>query len=261
MQNSDLSYIGVTERGDAGIDFSWHGRLGQPQWAGAVLITKRLSERFIELALTATKPVIVHCTCTGNGGTWAEPNVPDYREQLEMLQRLIDCGFPAERTVLRVDPIIPTPGGLDNARRVLHHVLRKQIPVTRVRFSVLDQYPHVVQRLQAMGKQPFYPAVNGRCPFYAPKGQLEAVADMLAQFPFRYESCAEDWAARIHPDKITVRGCVSQLDLDLMGLKAPDVLRTNMQGRNGCHCLSCKRELLTTRKPCPNKCVYCYWKD
>ena len=73
---SGTRYIGVTERGDAGADLVWADRIKDPMWAGAVLITKRMSARFNDLVLACPKPVVVHCTCTGNGGTWAEPAAP-----------------------------------------------------------------------------------------------------------------------------------------------------------------------------------------
>lgn len=253
--------IGVTERGDAGTDFSWHKKLEDPEWAGAVLITKRLSPEFNKLVLSAPKPAVLHCTCTGNGGTWVEPNAPDYRTQLDLLSELIGAGFPANRVVLRIDPVIPVPEFLGNSAAVLDYVLEKRIPVSRVRFSVLDQYPHVIKRLEALGKPPFYPHVNGRYSFYAPYSMKKAVTDMLRKYPFTFESCAEDWAADMGPGKFVARGCVSETDLALMGIPVSAGMSSNPQGRTGCHCLSCKAELLTRRRPCPNACVYCYWKN
>ena len=54
--------IGVTERGDAGIDFSWYDKLDTV--SGAIIITKKISDAFIDKILTASKPIILHCTCT-----------------------------------------------------------------------------------------------------------------------------------------------------------------------------------------------------
>ena len=40
-------YIGITERGDAGIDFSWVKQLQtNPAFQGAILITKNCNEQF-----------------------------------------------------------------------------------------------------------------------------------------------------------------------------------------------------------------------
>lgn len=49
-------------------------------------------------------PIVVHCTCTGWGHTRMEPNVPDYKQQLSQMKKLIESGFPASRMVLRIDP-------------------------------------------------------------------------------------------------------------------------------------------------------------
>ena len=257
----DTGLIGVTERGDAGTDFSWHQSLAQPCWAGAVLITKRMSDRFNQLVLSAPKPCIVHCTCTGNGRTWIEPAAPGYETQLDFLAKLIDAGFPAERTVLRIDPIIPSPEFLGNSERVLQYVLDKHIPVGRVRFSSLDQYPHVIKRLEEAGRPKFYPDWQpGRYSFHAPDRYKRDLVAMLSKYPFVYETCAEDWAQRFAPGKFVARGCVSELDLKLLGLEGIVAAGANPQNRNGCHCLSVKGELLNKRAQCPNRCIYCYWK-
>ena len=104
-----ISKIGITERGDAGIDLSWTQKLGHVE--GAVLITKNITNEFISNVLHLNNighKLIVHCTCTGFGGTELEPNVPDYKIQLNRLKLLIDSGFPISQCVLRIDPIIPT---------------------------------------------------------------------------------------------------------------------------------------------------------
>lgn len=256
----DADLVGVTERGDAGTDFSWAERIKRPEWAGAILITKRMGPEFNRLVLECKKPVVVHCTCTGNGGTWIEPAAPDYETQLGFLADLIAAGFPANRTVLRIDPIIPTPEYLGNSAKVLDHVLEKRIPVGRVRFSLLDQYPHVIKRLRAAGRPNFYPDANGRYQFSPPWAMRRAALDMLSRYPFTFESCAEDWAAKDRPGKFVARGCVSETDLAILGLPVPDGATHNPQNRTGCHCLSVKGELLDKRAQCPNKCIYCYWK-
>lgn len=244
--------IGITERGDAGIDFSWHDKLDKVD--GAVIITKKLSDKFNEKLLTASKPVILHCTCTGWGGSWLEPNVQDFKTQLNYLTKLIDAGFPTENVVLRIDPIIPTEEGVNRAKAVLDYVLENKIPVSRIRFSIYDEYNHVKDRLLALGKDPFY----GKS-FYAPTYMTNLVIITLAKYPFVFETCAEDILAS-KSNKFISKGCVSSTDLEIMNLEVPESLLENMQNRNGCHCLSCKTELLTSRAQCPNGCVYCYWK-
>lgn len=244
--------IGITERGDAGIDFSWHQNLSTVD--GAIIITKKMSDRFNELMLSASKPVILHCDCTGWGGTWLEPNIHDYKTQLAYLKKLIDAGFPSNRIVLRIDPIIPTEEGIRRACDVLDYVISENIPISRIRCSIYDEYNHVKDRLRAIGKEPFY---NGT--FYAPLSMMDDVITAFSNYPFTFETCAEDMVAA-RSDKFIAVGCVSLTDFNLMGLEPPTSMHENGQNRRGCHCLTNKTELLSRRAQCPNGCLYCYWK-
>ena len=100
--------IGITERGDAGLDFSWKEKLYMLDCA--VLITKNMNDRFIENVCYAYEKgykLIVHFTCTGLGDTEFEPNVPHYEKQIGQLRKLINSGFPKSHCVLRIDPIVP----------------------------------------------------------------------------------------------------------------------------------------------------------
>lgn len=244
--------IGITERGDAGIDFSWCNKLSQVD--GAIIITKKLSEKFIEKILSAAKPVILHCSCTGWGGSWLEPNNPSYQNQLEMLKSLINKGFPAKNVVIRVDPIFPTSEGIQRACNVLDYVISEKIPVSRIRISIYDEYRHAKERIIASGHPAFYP--NS---FYAPKKMTDNVISALSAYPFTFETCAEDFLSA-NSNKFISKGCVSEHDLSIMNLKVPEDMTENMQNRKGCHCLSCKTELLERKTQCPNRCLYCYWK-
>lgn len=253
--------IGITERGDAGIDFSWIPMLKTVD--GAILITKKMSDAFNKCVMSAEKPVIIHCTCTGWGGTYMESNVQPYEEQLAYLQRLIGMGFPINRVVLRLDPIIPNEEGLRRAENVLeymcHRSPRYQPEKLRVRFSVVDEYPHIRERLAKAGVSSIYEDVSGMSRYRADVNEKRAVAALLSKYPFAYEACAEDWALRYM--KVDCIGCVSRNDMEIMGLSVPGTLWENQQGRKDCHCLTCKTELLSNKKRCPNGCLYCYWHD
>lgn len=45
--------IGITERGDASIDYQWKGKL--PSVDGAILITKNLTDQFIDTVIFSFK--------------------------------------------------------------------------------------------------------------------------------------------------------------------------------------------------------------
>jgi hypothetical protein len=61
--------IGITERGDAGLDLSWADRLSEVD--GAILITKNPRPKFQKVVMEASKPVIIHFTVTGYGGIFS----------------------------------------------------------------------------------------------------------------------------------------------------------------------------------------------
>lgn len=248
--------IGITERGDAGIDLSWFQKLNTVD--GVVLITKRITNAFINKVLEAHNnghKIIVHCTCTGWGQSAFEPNVPDYKSQLNQLKSLIDAGFPEKQCVLRIDPIFPTEPGIKRVTDVIDYFESLNTGVTRYRISIYDEYNHVKDRLRKAGYNTCYDG------FYASKQQMSTVAAALTKYPHTFETCAEDFLASNFPNTFKCQGCISKTDADILGLKLPNNLSENGQQRTGCHCLTCKTELLTNKHRCPNQCIYCYWRD
>lgn len=249
--------IGITERGDAGLDFAWYDKIKNGQVRGAILITKQISDTFIQKVLDLHQnhhaKLIVHCGCTGLGGTILEPNVPKYTHQLSQLKKLIDAGFPIEQCVLRIDPIIPTDDCIACAVKVLREAFTLGLlPTIRVRISVLDEYKHVKERLRAAGYRPYYGTQ-----FHASYNDMDKVIHALTQYNLAYETCAEPFLR--HPN-FKQTGCVSETDLQILQLPV-DTNLINMQNRHGCKCLACKTELLTIKHRCPHQCLYCYWKD
>ena len=251
-----MTKIGITERGDASIDYSWTGKLEDVD--GAILITKHVTDKFIDMVMASYehyKNIIVHATCTGWGGTVMEPNVPDYRVQLSQLAKLIYRGFPKKNCVLRIDPIIPNSEGIwYRANLVIEGALCKGLltyPKMRVRVSVLDEYKHVKKRFADAGiESPIYPG------FQASSDQFGHVKSLLESYGVTFYTCAEPL---LNGRNIVHEGCVSQTDLDIFGIKDA-AASVNPQNRNGCLCLDFKKELLGRRGQCPHGCLYCYWK-
>ena len=240
--------IGITERGDASRDFSWTQTINNVD--GAILITKHITPEFIQRLMQCNKPVIVHATCTGWGGTWLEPNVPTYENQLNNIIQLIEAGFPKNRIVLRIDPIIPTEEGIQRFRHVIDKAYSlKLIPDLRIRISVMDQYPHVRQRLLSSGHNLFY---NGS--FQASTSDMLFLDAVLSGYSLTFEACAES-----NLDNVEHVGCISSKDINILGLSLSE-MSVNPQNRRGCLCLNCKTELLNNKRQCENSCLYCYWK-
>lgn len=248
--------IGITERGDAGLNMVWVEKLKTVDMT--VLITKNITKIFAENVIKAHNAghkLIVHCTCTGYGGSELEPNVPNYKTQLNSLKTLIDMGFPSEQCVLRIDPIFPSEKGLQRVRDVLEYFRTLNINVLRIRVSIVDEYRHVKERYRQRGWESLY-GDN----MYASAEQVQMVADVLNSYNYCYEVCAENHLAK-KLKAVSVSGCVSIHDMDIFGLPYNIDEALNPQNRSGCHCLKYKTELLTEKKPCPNGCVYCFWKN
>ncbi len=233
MMNDFMVKIGITERGDAGLDFSWIEK--SKKYDGIILITKCLSDKFIEEASKVNS--IVHATITGYGGSILEPNVKMWKWSAGQFSKLVNI-IGKNRVVLRIDPIVPN----DTVTSFLvYNALSKYN--TKVRISFLDNYPHVRARFIKVGLQPL--PYN----FHAP---LDLRKHIYEQFNNKnIEVCGEPGFDSV--------GCVSEKDLKILGIEVPKNVKRGFQ-RLECSCLSVKHEIFTERKRCPNECLYCYWK-
>ena len=248
--------IGITERGDAGLDLSWKEKIHEMDVS--ILITKNITPCFAKAVLEkmSTDRLVVHCGCTGWGGSWLEPHVPPYSSQLMKLKGLVDDGFPKEQCVLRIDPIIPDNEGLCNLCLVLDKARDLGLlPGMRVRVSILDEYRHVKKRIRDFcGTNPFYENTRK----YPTMHETTRVRQVLEAHPdVTFEACAEPY---LYGKNVEHVGCVSEKDLAIFGLST-DTVAINPQNRTGCLCLAGKHELLSNKKRCPHGCLYCYWQD
>lgn len=247
--------IGITEAGDAGLDLSWVDKLNVTD--GAIVITKNVTPAFQKAVLANKDKLIVHATITGFGGSKVEPNVPESLSNFDALNSLISNGFPKDRVVIRIDPIIPTEKGLRVARKIFENGIDNGF--SRFRVSIIDMYPHVRERFKAAG----LPMPYGEVGFSPSLEQIRAVDDLLRSMFVSYggrspalkvECCAEPGLTNaIHC------GCISCFDLQLLGLDPDEDDGVGYQRRD-CMCYSGKRELLVGKQQCPHGCLYCYWK-
>lgn len=249
--------IGITEAGDAGLDLSWECKLDKVD--GAILITKCITSDFVDAAFAHKEKLIVHATITGYGKTVVEPNVPAAMMAFNSVMALIHAGFPEEKIVIRVDPIIPTPKGLEKALQIIEWFM--DVAISRYRISVIDMYPHVRERFVKAG----LPLPYGDRMFAGTEELADVDAMLLEAKTFwqrlghssnelRIESCAEPWLK-----EPIICGCISAYDLELLGLD-PNKCDSAGTQRRHCMCYSGKFELLTNRHPCSHNCMYCYWR-
>ena len=260
-----MTYIGVTERGDAALSDGWKPwvyKSGLP----AILITKNpkklIKENRSLFFGDIRGNVILHATITGLGGTPIEPGVTDYKEQLDFLSGCLqDPGFHRERLIIRQDPLIPffiwDP---DYQSAVIKIAKFAKDNGLRYRISFLDYYNHVKDR---------FAIIKERYPAWASciDNQNKYQADLHVKLPLR-ESFLQSLVSLGIPEStieicgepgMKCTGCISQKDLDIFGISAAETLPKNTQ-RPACACLGMKYELLNNKHPCAHNCAYCYWK-
>ena len=238
-------YIGICESTDP----SWHLEIFDNLYSGNIIITKRLTDKLIEKLVENKDRCILHFTVTGLGDTKVEPIVPSVEQSFKKFKKLIEDGFPIEHVVLRIDPIIPTERGWKSVEHVLDTF--RGSGIKRVRFSVLDMYNHVKERFKEVGIPLPYET------FHAPLEKRLEIRDKLVEIGkkdgFEVEACGEPGIESV--------SCLSQKDIDILGLTDKIKLEGNKGQRKSCHCPSNKKELFKKGfMKCPNGCQYCYIK-
>lgn len=239
--------VGITEAGEVSFNLDVFDRL----YNANIIITKRLTNKLIEKLLEHKDKIILHLTVTGYGSTKIEPFVPNLKTTHVKFKSLIKRGFPLEQCVLRVDPIIPTDEGIETARKVVN--LFSDTGIKRVRFSILDMYEHVKKRfIENDMDLPFET-------FHAPRNKRIEIHDMLLEmgndYGFEVEACGEPGMEEV--------SCLSQKDIDILGLSKEIMLVGSSNQRRSCLCPKNKQELIqgdSKAKRCLNKCLYCFWK-
>lgn len=237
---------GVTETSDP----AFHLDLFDNLYLGNTIITKRLSSKLIDKLVEHKDKCILHLTCTGMGGSVIEPLVPNLEETVVKFRELLSKGFPIGQVVLRIDPIIGTDKGFSNAVKVIEAF--KEFGIKRVRFSVLDMYDHVKERFNEKGYRMPYETFHA--PYELRMQINEKLIELGKKYGFEVECCGEPGIGSIT--------CLSQKDVDILGLTDVIKLEGYKGQRKSCMCPSNKAELIKAKpKRCPNNCIYCYWKD
>ena len=238
--------IGVTESNEIAYNLDAFDRL----YKGNIIITKRLTDKLIEKLIEYKDKIILHLTVTGMGSTRIEPFVPSPQATLGKLQKLINGGFPTDHIVLRVDPIVPTIKGLNTATSVLR--LFRGLGIKRVRISFLDNYKHVRERIKEIGVELY----NGE--FHAP---LKERLKCLTAIKYCAEECGYETVEACGEPGIDSIPCLSQKDIDILGLTDEISLEGSAEQRTSCNCPANKTSLLKGKpERCLHKCLYCFWK-
>lgn len=239
-------YIGIVENTDP----CFHLEIFDNLYDGNIIITKRLTDKLNEKLIQYKEKCILHLTVTGMGGSKVEPFVPSVEQSFKKFKKLIENGFPIDHVVLRIDPIVPTDKGINTALHVID--VFKDCGIKRVRFSVLDMYKHVKERFEKAGITIPYHT------FHAPLEKRLEIRDKLIEFGNQYgfdvEACGEPGIESI--------SCLSQKDIDILGLTDRIKLEGNKWQRNSCSCPANKTQLYKNKmEHCQHGCLYCYIKD
>lgn len=240
-------YIGITEN----IDPAFHLEIFDNLYNGNIIITKCLTNKLNEKLIEHKDKIILHCTCTGFGGSKLEPFAPTYEQTYNKLKELLCSGFPVSHVVLRIDPVIPTAKGVNTAKKVIEKF--SDIGIKRVRWSSMDMYDHVKERFKKEG------IILPYNTFHAPKEMIEVahleLSHTCKKYGMELETCGEGL--------FQGTPCLSQKDVDILGLTGEIILEGNKGQRNTCSCPANKKQLFHGEKPhpCKNNCLYCYWKD
>jgi DNA repair photolyase len=245
----------LTERGDPAFDPTFEKRLGSAN----IIITKNVAA-ITPVLLTHKEKIILHATVTGYGGTLIEPNVPPTNESMKALRQLILEGFPKEQIVLRVDPIFPSTeiyspsGNVANVPLILNYDL--DLYIKRVRISYLDIGTFTRKRFEKFLKL----GVDVTCKKIIKESMTASLSEFRKYFEnyifktyhgIEWEMCAEKTELNLP--------CISQKDLDILGIKAE--LTGSSNQRSSCKCPANKHDILNSKERCPHQCLYCYWPD
>lgn len=241
--------IGITENSDP----SYHLEIFDNLYDANIIITKNIiSEELIKKLIENKDKIILHLTCTGMGGSLVELNTPPKETTYAYFKKLLMGGFPVEQTVLRIDPCVPTKKGIETALSVID--LFSDTGIKRVRFSSLDIYNHIKPRFKEEHIPLPYDTFNA--PKQAILALYEALKSKCDKYGMELESCGEELIESI--------SCISQKDIDILGLTNKIELIGNKGQRKHCNCPANKKQLIKDigkPHPCPNNCLYCFWKD
>lgn len=243
----NTQYIGITETSDP----AFHLEVFDSLYDANIIVTKNLTNKLIEKLVEHKDKCILHFTVTGMGGTKIEPFVPSLEKSVKQFQKLTDGGFPIKQVVLRIDPIIPTEKGINTATQVL--VAFKDFGIERVRISFLDMYKHVKERFND---------ANIKLPYTNFHADNTTRNDAYDKLNYHATLNGYKFIATCGEPGFESTPCISQIDVDILGLTDKIILEGNKEQRTHCSCPANKKQLIKAKPhQCEHKCLYCFWHN
>jgi DNA repair photolyase len=242
-------YIGITETSDP----CFHLDVFDNLYDAKIIITQNLTPKLIEKLVENKEKCILHMTVTGMGGSKIEPFVPEPIKMLDAVNKLVYSGFPVKQIVLRVDPIVPTEKGIETALNTM--LLFQNVGITRLRVSFLDMYKHTKERFTNNHINLPYET------FHANENIRKEAFNKIYEYGIKLgydiiQTCGEPG--------FESTPCISQMDIDILGLTQKIILAGKKEQRTHCSCPANKRQLSTWEKSkikCKHNCLYCYMKQ
>jgi hypothetical protein len=208
-----------------------------------------LSHQALRQTLRETGQVFLHWTVTGLGGSWMEPNVPRWQEQVALLPDIAAFVGDARRIHWRYDPLVTAQREAETVSNantssfglLADNIARTGVPAVHVSF--VSMYAKVVKRLAKAGIEFTVYQEQDR------RQLLLELTEAASQRGLQLLTCCEPGFPR--------QRCING---ELLSLLHPEgeACRTDRAAgqRDGCGCtvsLDIGRYL-----PCPGQCVYCY---
>lgn len=113
---SNKPVISYYKSGDPTLDLRWVSLLTDIN----VILTKRITDEFIDVCIQNKHRIFLHVNITGMGKTQLEPNIPSVKETFNQLAKLLQQGFPQKQILVIVNPVLSN----DNGLRALELLLR-----------------------------------------------------------------------------------------------------------------------------------------
>jgi hypothetical protein len=125
--------------------------------------------------------------------------------------------------------------------------------ITRLRFSFLDNYKHVKKRFKEEGIEELY------------GGEFHAPLELRKEYAAKIEEVAHDGGFEsveaCGEPGIESISCLSQRDIDILGLTDKITLEGSAEQRDSCGCPANKTQIIKVKPHrCEHKCLYCYWR-
>lgn len=118
-----------------------------------IIRTKRLTPEFNQFCIENKDRLYLHIVINGMGKTLLEPNIPSVRDMFVLIRSLIDNGFPNNKILIIVDPVLPNINGINAIKFLLRLFTEFSfLRLRRIKFKLLPFYKDKSAKYQLANK-------------------------------------------------------------------------------------------------------------